>query len=341
VTDLCQALGTVGEFDEAVVLASNLPDPQERARSLAALSLGCSLGGFGEAGSRYAYEAARLLSTDEGPDSAGVVAQALAHAGDAPAATALAMRGNAAQRRQAMTAVAAGLVRHRPEEAARIAEPSIEALAERLIRLDKGNQFRNLPELAALLLAFPDVRHPDSRLREAMHLAVQRLGDATTSWHGPSMVVVTLLERLGCLSDEDAEVAASATDRWRRSLQPGEAPSAELALLAAVDGDTPDVRRYAEAARKPQDRRTALFAAAAYLAGAHVPLSTDSRAGDRVIRTCLALTRAGGDGTPPSRTAARQLLRILLRSDAWTSTIPLLPALAPGALKRLSQYASK
>jgi hypothetical protein len=155
------------------------------------------------------------------------------------------------------------------------------------------------------------------------------------------MAVVTLLERLGCLSDEDAEVAASATDRWQRSLQPGQAPCAELALLAAVDGDTPDVRRHAEAARTPQDRATALFAAAAYLAGTQVPLSTDSRADDRVIRTCLALTRAHGDATPPSRTAARQLLRILLRSDAWTSTIPLLPALAPGALKRLSQYASK
>ncbi|MFH8586170.1 hypothetical protein ACH4GP_17445 [Streptomyces celluloflavus] len=338
--DLCQALGMAGEFDQAEALAVDLLDVQDRARRLAALSLGCSLGGFSDAGTRYAHEATRLVADGTNPGLMNVVAQALAHAGDGLAASAMATGGNAAQRRQASTVIAAGLMRLCPEEAARVAEPVTAALAKRLDQFGKGSPLRLVPELAALLLAFPDIREPDPRLRDALHRATLRLVDTPmSSPHTPSMVVLTLLERLGCLPREDTHIIATLTDRWRRSLQPGQEPCTELVLLAAVDGDTAALWHHADAARTPDGRSAALRAAAAHLAGAQVALATDSRADDRVIRTCLALTRACGDGSPPAEATARHIAQKLLRSDAWTYTIPLLPQLAPGALRHLSLFA--
>ncbi|MFE2486468.1 hypothetical protein ACFXGR_24815 [Streptomyces mirabilis] len=334
--DLSQALGFAGEFSTAEALAAYLPGTRDRVLHLAAFSLGCSLGGHTGAGGRYAHEAARLTADNADPGLRNVVAQALAHAGDAPAASATAAGRTAAEKRQALTAVAAGLTRHCPEEAARIAEPLTEALIR---RIDSGSPLRTLPELAALLLAYPDIRRPDPRLHEAFRLASLRLSDTPPPWHTPSMTVLTLLKRLGCLPERNSHVIAGITSRWQRSLQPGEEPCAELALLSAVDGDTTALWRHAEAARTPDGRATALYAAAAYLAGAPITLTTASRTGDRVVRTCLALARASGDGSPPAKATARRIVRSLLRTDAWTHTIPLLPQLAPGALRHLSLIA--
>jgi hypothetical protein len=153
------------------------------------------------------------------------------------------------------------------------------------------------------------------------------------------MTVLTLLKRPGCLPEGNSHVIAGITSRWQRSLQPGEEPCAELALLSAMEGDATTLWRHAEAARTPDGRATALYAAAAYLAGAPVTLTTASQTGDRVVRTCLALARASGDGSPPAKATARRIVRSLLRTDAWTDTIPLLPQLAPGALRHLSLIA--
>ncbi|MFJ1680147.1 hypothetical protein ACIODT_35300 [Streptomyces sp. NPDC088251] len=337
--DLCQAMGSGGRQDEAEAFARSLPAPHDRARHLAALSLGCSLAGHDDLGTCYAQAAARLVSDGAAPDLANVVAQALAHTGDEPAASAMATGDTAPQRRQALAAVAAGLVRHCPEGAARVAAPLVEALAQRIEVGRHGSPRIPLTELAALLLAFPDVRHPVPRLSDALHRAALYVAAPSLPWPAQSMAVLALLARLGCLPDDDTFIVVSSTDRWWRSLQPGQEPAAELALLAAVDGDIVAVWRHADAARAPDAQLMALRTAAAHLAGAQVTLTTDNRAADRVIRTCLALARVSGDGRPPAEATARHIALKLLRSDAWTHTIPLLPPLAPAALGDLGAMA--
>ncbi|MEV6744246.1 hypothetical protein AB0N21_07550 [Streptomyces sp. NPDC051080] len=337
--DLCQAMGSGGRQDEAEAFAQSLPAPHDRARHLAALSLGCSLAGHDDLGTCYAQAAARLVSDGAAPDLANVVAQALAHTGDEPAASAMATGDTAPQRRQALAAIAAGLVRHCPEGAARVAAPLVEALAQRIEVGRHGSPRIPLTELAALLLAFPDIRHPAPRLSDALHCAALYVADPSLPWPAQSMAVLALLARLGCLPDDDTGIVVGSTDRWWRSLQPGQEPAAELALLAAVDGDTVAVWRHADAARDPGARTMALRTAAAHLAGAQVTLTTDNRAADRVIRTCLALARVSGDGRPPAEATARHIALKLLRSDAWTHTIPLLPPLAPAALESLCAMA--
>ncbi|MEV6122295.1 hypothetical protein AB0M23_17505 [Streptomyces sp. NPDC052077] len=334
--ELCRALGAVGAFADAEALANGTADTGDRARHLAALSLGCSLGGHGNAGARYARDAARLVAAGGGPGAANAVAQALAHAGDAPAATALVTGTTTAQRRQALTAVAAGLVRRSPEAAAHIAGPLVEGLARRM-GSGTGSALRPLPELAALLLAFPDVREPGPALRDALRGATLSVTSTSLPAHSPSLAVLALLELLGCLPEEGAQAVATATDRWRRSLRPGQEPCAELALLAAVEGDTAALWRHADAAPTPGARSTALFAAAAHLAGTPVVPATDSRAPDRVLRTCLAL--AGVSGRTPDGVTARWLTERLVTCGPWFSAIPLLPLLAPGALGHLGAMA--
>ncbi|MGY3680135.1 hypothetical protein [Streptomyces sp. TE33382] len=337
--DICQAMGAAGRQDEAEALALSLPDPHDRARHLAVLSLGCSLAGHDDSGTRHAQAAARLVSDGAAPELANVVAQALAHTGDEAAASAMATGGSVPQRRQALTAVAAGLVRHCPEGAVRVAVPLVEALAQRIEAGGHGSPRILLSELAALLLAYPDVRHPAPRLSDVLHRAALHVAASSMSSSAQLMAVLTLLTRLGCLPEDDTYVVASSTDRWWRSLQPGQGPSAELALLAAVDGDTVAVRRHADAERDPEARSMALRTAAAHLMGARTTLTTDHGAADRVIRTCLALARTSGDGRPPAEATARRIALGLLRSDAWTHTIPLLPLLAPAALGSLGAMA--
>ncbi|MEU2556836.1 hypothetical protein ABZ589_35090 [Streptomyces sp. NPDC013313] len=335
---LSQALGLAGKISTAEKLAAHLPGAPDRARHLAALSLGCSLGGHTDAGSHYAHEATRLMAGNTDPGLTNVIAQALAHAGDAPAATATTTSRDATEKRQALTAVAAGLTRHYPEEAARIAEPLTEAL---ILRIDSGSPLRTITELAALLLAYPDIRQPDPRLHEAIRLASRRFAETPPPWHAPSITVLTLLNWLGCLPEENSHLVTGITNRWQRSIQPGEEPCAELALLAAMRGDTTALWRHAQAARTSDTRATALYTAAAYLTGTPVTLATDKRADDRTLRTCLALTRASGDGSPPAEATARRIMRSLLKADAWTHTIPLLPQLAPDALQLLSSIATE
>ncbi|MFF7361207.1 hypothetical protein [Streptomyces sp. NPDC008125] len=109
--------------------------------------------------------------------------------------------------------------------------------------------------------------------------------------------------------------------------------------MAAVNGDIAAVRRHAHAARTPDDRATALGTAAMHLAGAQVAPSADSGANARVLRTCLALARAATRDGSPDTEAARGIAMEILRSDAWTRVIPLLPFLAPGAPTRLGAMA--
>ncbi|WP_436737039.1 hypothetical protein [Streptomyces sp. BBFR102] len=333
--ELCQAMGAAGASDEAEALVRHLPGTHARVCHLAALSLGCSLAGHDDPGARHARAAAQLLPAEAAPDLANAVAQALAHVGDEVAATAM-VTGDTVQRLQALTAVAAGLVRHCPEAAARVAEPLVEVLAR---RMERGTPRVPLPELAALLLAFPDVRNPAPRLSDTLGRAVLRVAAPSMAAPERSMAVLALLEQLRCLPDEAVNAAESSVGRWRRARRPGPQSSAELALLAAVNRDTAAVWRHADAARTPDDRAAALCTAAAHLAGTQVAPTADSGAHDRVIRTFLALARAADRDSPPAEETARDVALGLLRSDAWTRTIPLLPSLAPGALGHLGAMA--
>ncbi|MEE4491029.1 hypothetical protein [Streptomyces sp. BE230] len=336
--DLCQAMGTAGLMNEGEALAHSVLDTHDRARHLAALSLGCSLAGHDGPAARHARAAADLVSDDAAPELANAVAQAVAHTGDEPLASAL-VRGRTSARRQALTAVAAGLLRHCPEGAARVAMSVAKALGRRIDAGMQGNPLNPLPELAALLLAFPDPRRPDPLLTDALLRTAVHMTAPSMPQPAPAMAVLALLERLGCLPDEAAEAAGSRIDTWRRSLRPGQGSSAELALLAAVEGDISAVWRHADAASIPEARQAALCAAAAHLAGALLPLAVDARTEGRAVRTCLALARASDGINRSGGDTARRIALGLLRADVWTHTIPLLPQLAPEALGHLGTIA--
>ncbi|MFJ6727452.1 hypothetical protein ACIQPQ_21375 [Streptomyces sp. NPDC091281] len=338
--DLCQALGTVGGFDAADALVAALSEPAEQARHLAALALGCALGGHGSAAAAYATAAREGLPDDAGPVLAAEVNQALAYARAESTAAAPLTGGTGAQRRQAEAAMAVGLARHRPEEAVRLAEGLAAKVARRIAEPNRTGPFRSLPELAALLLATPDAQQPGPRLREALHQAVREVAGSSAPRHAPTMTVLTLLGRLGCLSDESAESAEAAVDRWRRSLRPGPDSGAEVALLAAVEGDIGLAWRHAESLRTPAERSLALGAVAAHLAGVETAQAIDPRAADRTVRICLALARAAATGDGPSRKGqARHTVRRLLRTGAWSRALPALPGAAPQALPHLARIA--
>ncbi|MFE7615675.1 hypothetical protein [Streptomyces sp. NPDC057496] len=337
--DLCQALGTMGRFNDAAALVAQSAGPAGRARHLAALSLGCSLGGHGGEGADYATAARKLLPDDADPVLAARVNQALAYAGAESVALAPITGGTSAQRRQADAAVAVGLARHRPEEAVRLAEGLAAKLARRITAPNRTGPFRVLPELATLLLAAPDVLPSGSRLRNALHQAVREVTGSPAPQHAATMTVLTFLGRLGCLSDETAEAAEAAVGRWRCSLRPGPRSGPEAALLAAVDGDTDLAWRHAESLRTPAEQSLALGAVAAHLAGAETPPTTDPQADDRMVRLCLALARAATRDDPSRRGPARHTVHRLLRTGGWTRAFPALPGTAPEALPHLTAIA--
>lgn len=324
-TDLAQALGTAGDFAAGRTLADARDDPADRVRHFAALSLGCSLGGHTEAGLRYAHDAARLLSAVRDASLANLVARALGWAGDAPGATALAT-GAATQRTQALTAAAAGLVRHHPDEAARIADPLVGSLTQRVVR---GSRLLPFPELAALLLAYPDVRNPDPVLHEALGRAAEFAAELALSGHRSLPPVLPVLERLGCLPGRLADTVANAAAGWRQQPSPG----LEFALICAMDGDVPALLRHVDGQALP------LWTAAAYFTGTAVPLAADNRARDNAARTCVALAHASGHTATPGATTGVDLARSMVGNGDWTNTISLLPDLAPDALPRLAAVA--
>jgi hypothetical protein len=304
--------------------------------------MGCSQGGYDMEAGRYAREAARLAASRPDPVLRGAVAQALAHAGEVTDAVETARRKEPGdtmatgrpgpQIRQSQTAVAAGLARWAPETAARL----VEAVTEKLgLRTALAGPLHTLPELAGLLLAFPDLREPGPQLREALRPACAFVNQPRQQWHPRTVVILALLERLHCCPELPA--VAAEVDEWRRTLPPDQVPYAELGILKAVEGDAAEARRLAEAAPTPSRRATALAAVATYLAGAPVALAADRAAADATVRLCLALAHAAGEGTAPDLAAARSIVRELLAGERWAYAIPLLPRLEPEALVPLGE----
>ncbi|SCK26145.1 hypothetical protein YW7DRAFT_02023 [Streptomyces sp. AmelKG-E11A] len=339
---LARALGVIGEFAQAELLASAVPGRGDRARHLAALSMGCAQGGHGPEARRYAREAARLSIGAADPALRGQAAQALAHAGEAADAEELAGRkepgdtmstgARRAQIRRSLTVVAAGLARRAPGTAARLVGPQVVRLTP---EPGFGSPLDPVPQLAELLLAFPDVRRPGSALREAIDGATDLLKKHPQQWSPQALTVLALLEGLKWYPEPPFDAGSALA--WCRTLAPDHVPYAELAVLAAVKGDTAEARRLADAAPTAGGRAAALAALATRLAGVPVTLDADRASQDSTVRLCLALAHATGDGSPPDETAARSLVRELLAGEGWSRAIPLLPRLAPEALVPLAE----
>ncbi|MEU8540489.1 hypothetical protein AB0C52_10960 [Streptomyces sp. NPDC048717] len=325
---LVHALGVIGESDQAYALLDADSGPAHRARHLSALSLGCSQGGFTEAASRVAQEAARLVADGRDRGTQAVVAQALAYAGEAPDAARLAPA-------EARPAVAAGLVSLHPKVAAELAAPVIGSLGK---RLREGSLTDPLPRVAELLLTGPDVRRPAPLLYEALREVATEVCLARQSVPHRTVVLLALLERLG-IETGAPSLLDTGTDILRlRTAATPHFPTTEPAVLCAVEGDLAMARRLAEAAPSPDGRAAALASVAAYLAGVPTRLAPERRSADAIPRLCLALAHAAGDGTAPDMAAARAIvLELLADQEGWVRAIPLLPLLAPEALVPMAE----
>ncbi len=341
---LVQALGATGEFGWAERLLPSADEPESRSRRLAALSLGCAQGCHDGPAGRYAREAARHAAEVPDPVLLGEVAQALAHAGLVGEAVELAARTdsdaraarrNRPQRLQSLTAVAAGLAQRAPEAAGHVEE----AVALFRRRIGNGSPYVPLPQLASLLLAFPDVRLPKAYLRDALTEAVGALHTKEIGlWRPSTAAVAGLLEQLGCPPYQEGTAGvADAVYALRGTQPPNQVPYAELAVLKAVAGDTAAALAVAAAAVTRKGQVVARCAVAGYLAGAPAALAVDHAAGDGTVRLCLALAHAAGDGTAPDSSTARVVVEGLLADGAWESVVPLLPRLAPAALVPLAK----
>ncbi|MFE6720286.1 hypothetical protein ACFVDU_22240 [Streptomyces albidoflavus] len=343
VFSLAQALATSGRFAAAEHLVGLLPQRDGRAaRYRAALSMACAHGGHGAGALRYAGEAASLAIGTNSVRLRGQVAQALAHAGETDRALALAndegvegsviKSADKAQLLQSQKAIAAGLASRAPERAAQLVEKPVERLkslaaAAHLVPV--------LPELTELLLTCRDVRQPSPSLSEALRRASTFTERPVQQWHPQSVVILALLEHLGCLP-ESARPVAHSLSVWEQTLLPTELPHAELALLRAVRGEVDEARLLAQAAPESAQRARALAAVAAHLAGVSVSLDPVHASEEAPVRRLLALAHAAGDGTPPDEPAARSIAAELLDGGEWAYAIPLLPRLAPEALEPLT-----
>jgi hypothetical protein len=341
---LIHALGMTGEFGWAERLLPSADEAESRSRQLAALSLGCAQGCHDGPAGRYAREAARHAADVPDPVLLGEVAQALAHAGLAGEAVELAARTdsdaraarrNRPQRLQSLTAVAAGLAQRSPEAAGHVEE----AVALFRRRIGGGSPYVPLPQLASLLLAFPDVRRPEGYLRDTLTEAVGALNTKEIGlWRPSTAAVAGLLEQLGCPPYQEGTAGvADAVYALRGTQAPDQVPYAELAVLKAVAGDTAAALDVAAAAVTRKEQVVARCAVATYLAGAPAALAVDHAAADGTVRLCLALAHAAGDGTAPDSSTARAVVEGLLADGAWESVVPLLPRLAPAALVPLAR----
>ncbi len=339
---LVQGLGFVGEFALANRLITASQQPARECRHLAAISIGCGQGGHEVEARHYARAAAQLAGGLHDPVLRGLTAQALAHAGEADSAEEMATRtdpednmpaaARRAQIRQSRTAVAAGLAQQHPQTAARLIDPVIAAVE---MRLGHGSPFSPLPQLAGLLLAFPDIRQPGPRIRELLCRAGSFVHEPRQQWHPPSVVLLALLERLHCVPDTAG--VANAVHGWVPTLPPDQIPYAELAVLKAVEGDLEEAARITEAATTSEMRSSTLAAVATHLAGTDITMATDPSSEDASLRLHLTLAHAVRDRDTYDKEAVRSLVLKLLPTDNWSLAIPLLPRLAPEALAPLAE----
>ncbi|MFC5719201.1 hypothetical protein ACFP1Z_03245 [Streptomyces gamaensis] len=354
---LAGALAYCRELKQAKKLAAFAPDTGSRSQVLASVSMACSSIGRRRKALEYACKAADTAEGAEGVSASdlaangtwGVVAQALAHAGDTARALELAeregqsrdgySRGQLRQRaRQARVAVAVGIAAHEPTAAARIVEEHL----SRLNRREPGlRAVRDpLPELGELLLATPvSETAVREELRAAVHKACHEAEAMPPGGNIDSVLVHAVLrvaEGCGMTPQLDWLTREIGTN-------PEILPVSALCVLHALLGDSDAARRAAESLHAPANRAAALAAAAAQLAAVPAcpaPLGSRSTAGREAITLLVrSLALALVPDAPRDVKAAKELLRGALLGDGWHRALPVLAQLAPNAVTRVFSIA--
>jgi hypothetical protein len=225
-------------------------------------------------------------------------------------------------------------VRHCPDEAHRIAS----GLAEKLLtRLQAGSPLKIFPEVAGLLLAYPDVRRPSPVVHQALHAAALHTASPRQTPDGQSLALLHLMHQRGLLQADDPDTIAAATERWSNSVHPGQEPFSDIALTFAMNGDIAKLMQHAEVALTSNLAAQALCIGATYLAGLDTAPALDNRLTDRALRTCLALALATRETSRADEVTAIQFCNRLLAIGNWTFMIPLLPLLPPAATNYLGR----
>ncbi|MDK0519525.1 hypothetical protein [Streptomyces sp. ML-6] len=348
---LAESLATAGFTDEAVRLAKRSREPDELAGALAVVSLGCAAGGDVAGAERLARDAARAAVLTNDLSVHGLVAQALARAGEADTAEQrLAARpapATAAGRRgaeRARLAVAAGTAPYDPRAAHRFVEEHAAGLG-RSAALPFLRGQTALPDLVDLLLVLPDPREHGADMCAALRSACARPEDPLDGWKAHTVLLNILLGSGRCCPGVPP-MAEGRLSSWKsyalRTLLPrGELPVAEWALLHAFLEGAPAARDAAGRARNPEERAAALAAVAGYLAGVRVVVpAADGWVPQRTsVLRFLALADALGTDASRDEEAAHGLVREVLAGEHWRYALPLLPRLAPEVLPRLAELA--
>ncbi|MER5501647.1 hypothetical protein ABT096_31205 [Streptomyces sp. NPDC002561] len=348
---LAESLAAAGLIDEAVRLAKRSREPDVLAGALAVVSLGCAAGGDIAGAGRLARDAARAAVLTHDLSVHGLVAQALARAGEADAAEQrLAARpdpATAAGRREAgrvRLAVAAAAAPHDPRAAHRFVEEHVAVLG-RSAALPFLRGQTVLPDLVDLLLVLPDPREHGADMCAALHSACARPEDVLDGWKAHTVLLNVLLGSGRCCPGVPSP-AEGRLSSWKnyvlRTLLPrGELPMAEWAVLHAFREGAPAARDAAGPAGTPEERAAALAAVAGYLAGVRVVVPAADGWGRQRTPVLRFLALADALGTDASRDegAARELVREVLAGEHWRYALPLLPRLAPEVLPRLAELA--
>ncbi|AXG78659.1 hypothetical protein [Streptomyces paludis] len=345
---LAGALAGSGKYAEAEQLAPWMPDDNGRARLHAASSMACAASVDRTKALEFARRADHTTrNSDTHPATRAVIAQALAHAGDATRAMELAeqmeptgglRRGQVRQQtRHALVAVSAGLAAYAPDAANRIVEDRLAKLAAHADL--PGARARRLPELAELLLGVKDMEQPCYEpLRTAIRTTCGR-DDVHPAEREYGTVAVHVLLGLAARGAPAPDVRAEV--KWLegkvRNSPPHVAPADQLAVLYALMGDVDAARRTAARPRSTALRAAAYSAVAGQLAGIRDYLSTscDSSSTEPAIHRLRALALALVPAAPRDAEAARGFVWQALAEDGWHHALPLLAQLAPEAVTRV------
>lgn len=343
---LAESLGAVGEFEELRRLTAALleDDLVLRTRLSASAAVGCAHGGYEDLAGELARNAMELSADIPDPALRGVVAQALAYAGEVERAVALASRreplgamSRSEARRQVVrseAAVAVAIVGRAPETAAALVD-------RRAVRLDEllgsGRATRYLPEAVELLLGRRCAREPGEVLGRVLRACLET--DAQVPEHGV-MLTHRLLEASGYGGQLPPLSSESRVSRQAHTAH--RLPMAELCVWHVVRGDTGAAHGAASHASTAKDRSAALAAAAGQLLRAPVTLGVvpDWSLWDPAVLRFRALARALTDSTARTEqdvAAAHRFADEVLAGEYWRYALSLLPSLAlPEAVVRIS-----
>ncbi|MER6393156.1 hypothetical protein ABT236_32420 [Streptomyces sp. NPDC001523] len=348
---LAGVLVRVGRHDDAEALAADLSDPDDRARALADMSLAYMDCGHGSAALERAHAAASVARTalgEAGGALAGAwafAAQALARAGAGDTALELVTQtecpestGRAAWKRvvrQALIGIAGELAVHDPAGAARILD------AERELLLRTRNRPHGLAGLlAGLAELLPAAERTDQSCRdgldEAMRGALDYANEPPQTWQDETVLVHALLRI------QAGEDPADQLDWFRRKARsmtchPEHMPTAELAVVLALLGESGRAQRAADGPATPESRAVAFAAVAGHLARvpAHGVPFKGPTGPDPSLHTVRALALAACPHTPADPGGAAGFVRQALEGAGWHHALEVMARIAPEAVEQV------